>query len=89
MYSSQKHSFEGVCLNYRHPDPRRVWKGGPELQSVTVIRGYPRIPRMNSKSAESAAKNNARALARRSRAMFFRLLKGPLGVYNAYFFNRN
>ncbi len=21
-------SFEGVCVNYRHPGPRRVWKGG-------------------------------------------------------------
>ena len=22
--------FEGVCLNYRHPGPRRVWEGGSE-----------------------------------------------------------
>ena len=21
--------FEGVCVNYRHPGPGRVWKGGP------------------------------------------------------------
>ena len=27
--------FEGVCLNYRHPDPRRVWKGGSDSQLMT------------------------------------------------------
>ena len=27
--------FEGVCLNSRHPDPRRVWKWGSEQQSMT------------------------------------------------------
>ncbi len=27
--------FEGVCLNSRHPGPRRVWKGGSELHSMT------------------------------------------------------
>ena len=27
--------FEGVCLNSRHPDPRRVWKGGSGQQLMT------------------------------------------------------
>ena len=31
--------FEGVCFeNYRHPDPRRMWMGGAEQQSVDRIR---------------------------------------------------
>ena len=41
-------SFEGVCFeNYRHPDPRRMWTGGAERQSVDRIRwirGNPRDP---------------------------------------------
>ena len=27
--------FEEVCVNYHHPDPRRVWWGGSELQLRT------------------------------------------------------
>ena len=30
--------FEGVCCNCRHPDPRRVWKGGSGLHFTTSIR---------------------------------------------------
>ena len=45
------------------------------------------LRRMNSNSPESYDFYNVRALARRSRAMFFRLFKGPL-VYNAYFFDQ-
>ena len=51
--------FEGVCLNYRHPDPRRVWKGGPEWQSMTPDPRLPLLPVLSSKSAELAVKNNA------------------------------
>ena len=29
----------GSLLNSRHPDPRHVWKGGPELRSVDRIAG--------------------------------------------------
>ena len=40
-------------VNYRHPDPRRVWKGGSEPQSMTPDNrdpgdpGDPGDPRMN------------------------------------------
>ena len=70
-FESGRSLFEGVCVNYRHPDPRRVWKGGSELQSMTPDPGIPRLPRMNSRSAEFDDFYNARGLARRSRAMFF------------------
>ena len=33
-------------LNYRHPDPRRVWKVGSEQQSMTPDPRIPRIPRI-------------------------------------------
>ncbi len=42
--------FEGVCLNSRHPGPRRVWKGGSEQQSMTPDPGD---PGMNSKSCKN------------------------------------
>ena len=31
-------------VNYRHPDPRRVWKGGSELQSLPPFPGHPLHP---------------------------------------------
>ena len=34
-------------MNSRHPDPRRVWKGGPQQQVMTPLPGIPRIPRIN------------------------------------------
>ena len=57
-------------MNSRHPYPRRVWKGGPELQSMTP---HPVNPRMSSKFGELPVVviYGARALARRSRVMFF------------------
>ena len=30
-------SFEGVCVNYRHPGHRRAWKGGSEPQLLTPL----------------------------------------------------
>ena len=36
-------------LNSRHPDPRRVSKGGPEGGLRETIRGNPQDPGMNSK----------------------------------------
>ncbi len=35
---------EGVCFNYRHPGPRRVWKGGSDLQLMTAFPGDPLDP---------------------------------------------
>ena len=32
------------CFNYRHPDPRRMWKGGPVLQPMTPDPGNNRDP---------------------------------------------
>ena len=29
--------FRGSLLNYRHPGPRRVWKGGSEHQFMTAF----------------------------------------------------
>ena len=61
-------------MNSRHPSPRRVWQGGPELQSMTPLPGNPVNPLnpvMSSKFGELAVICNARALARRSRVMFF------------------
>ena len=46
----------------------------------------PLNPVMSSKFGELAVICNARALARRSRVMFFCFFEGPL-VYNAYFFD--
>ncbi len=62
-------------MNSRHPYPRRVWKGGPELQSMTPLRGNPGNPGMSSKFGELAAIRSARALYRRSRVMFFDFLR--------------
>ena len=62
-------------MNSRHPYPRHMWKGGPELQSMPPHQGN---PRMSSKFGELAAIYNARALARRSCVMFFVLFEGPL-----------
>ena len=56
-------------MNSRHPDPRRVWQGGRELQSMTPLPGN---PLMNSKFCKVAAIYNARAVARRSRFDFLR-----------------
>eukprot|EP00973_Karenia_brevis_P011327 1534562-Karenia_brevis.AAC.1 len=44
-----QHLFEGVCYNYRHPNPRRVWKGGSGLRSM------PPFPLQRSSSASSAS----------------------------------
>ena len=32
-------SFEGVCVNCRHPGPRRVWKGAPSCTSCHHFTG--------------------------------------------------
>ena len=34
-------------MNSRHPDPRRVWKGGPHHRVMTPLPGIPRINRIN------------------------------------------
>ncbi len=34
-------SFEGVCLDSRHPGPRRVWRGGPNSTPWTISPGPP------------------------------------------------
>ena len=34
----------GSLLNYRNPDPRRVWKGGSELLSMTPFPAHPADP---------------------------------------------
>ena len=34
-------------MNSRHPDPRRVWKGGPQQRVMTPLPGIPLIPRIN------------------------------------------
>ena len=65
-------------MNSRHPYPRRVWKGGPELQSMPPHQGNPGNPgnpRMNSKFGELVAIYSARALARRLRVMFVYFVK--------------
>ena len=64
-------------MNSRHPHPRHVWKGGPELQSMPPHPRNPQNPGMNSKFGELAAICSARALARRSRVffLFFYLLR--------------
>ncbi len=37
--------FEGVCLDSRHPGPRRVWQGGPDQRSMDHFTGtVPTIP---------------------------------------------
>ncbi len=35
--------FEGVWSNSRHPDHRRVWKGGPEQHLMPPLPGIPGI----------------------------------------------
>ena len=51
----------------RHPDPRRVWKGGSEQHLLTPLPGDPgdpgdprdpRAPRANSKKLDVAVKTN-------------------------------
>ena len=34
--------FGEVCVTSRHPDPRHVWKGGPEARPMTPDPGNPR-----------------------------------------------
>ena len=72
--------FEGVCLNYRHPDPRRAWKGGSEQQSMTPDPRDPRDPRdpgdpgdplMNSQPMIPFEAVLKKSLGRRYRVMFF------------------
>jgi hypothetical protein len=59
---SPQTSFEGVCVNSRHHDPRRAWKGSPESRLMTPDPADPLDPLgpvdpvdpgMSSKSAES------------------------------------
>ena len=38
----------------RHPDPRRVWKGGSEQHLLTPLPQAPRAPRANSKKLDVA-----------------------------------
>ena len=40
-----------MLVNSRHPDPRRVWKGGSEQHWMTPDPGIPGIPIMSSKNA--------------------------------------
>ena len=52
-----KHCRE--LFNYRHPGPRRVWKGGPEPRLLTpdlADRADPVDPLMSSKIAPIAHK---------------------------------
>ena len=72
-------------MNSRHPYPRRVWKGGPELQSMTPLPGNPANPLMNSKFGELAAIYGARALARRSHVMFFFTFSGASLTFSITF----
>ncbi len=44
-------SFEGVCSNSRHPDHRRVWKGGSEQHSIPSLPGLRRLPGMSSETS--------------------------------------
>ncbi len=53
LFFSPHSSFEGVCLDSRHPDPRRVWKGGSQPHFLTPLRADradPADPPMSSKS---------------------------------------
>ncbi len=36
--------IRGSLFNYRHPDPRRAWKGGSEQQLMTPDPGDPQDP---------------------------------------------
>ena len=38
----------------RHPDPRRVWKGGSEQHLLTPLPGVPGVPRASSKKLDVA-----------------------------------
>ena len=38
--------MRGSLSHYRHPDPRHVWQGGSEVQSVDRIRGRKRRSRL-------------------------------------------
>ena len=48
LFPFRRPEFEGVCVNYRHPDPRRVRKGGSELRLLTPDPGDWRDWRENS-----------------------------------------
>ena len=51
--------FEGASVNYRHPGPRRVWKGGSEPQLLTPdpVDPLDRVdPALNSKWIDFAAR---------------------------------
>ena len=47
-------SFEGVCANYRHPGPRRVWKEGPSCIFASTSPA-PVAPVVSSQNADLAA----------------------------------
>ena len=42
----------------RHPDPRRVWKGGSEQHLLTPLPRAPRAPGASSKKLDVAVKTN-------------------------------
>ena len=44
-------------VNYRHPGPRRVWKGGPEPRLLTPDPVDPGDPLMSSKLLQIIIKN--------------------------------
>ncbi len=76
--------FEGVCLDSRHLDPRRAWKGGSEPHFLTPLPEDPldpldpEDPLMSSKSSILAVFYHTWWLGPHSGAMFFWLFHVPL-----------
>ena len=72
-------------MNSRHPDPWRVLGRSRAAVHATTSGTagaefqIGRSPAQSSKSGELVLIYNARALTRRSRAMFFRLFERPIG----------
>ena len=57
-YNIKQYSLREFVFNSRHPDPRRVWKGGSQPHFLTPLRADPADPadpRMNSKKLIFAA----------------------------------
>ncbi len=80
VLDSYAHLFEGVCLDSRHPDHRRAWKGGSEPHFLTPLPVDPRDPvdpadpRMNSNSCKLYMLLQQKWLGPHSGAMFFVVL---------------
>ncbi len=72
--------FEGVCLDSRHPDHRRAWKGGSEPHFLTPLPrdpADPADPRMNSKSLILYVFLRQKMLGPHSGAMLFSTFSYP------------